>query len=69
MIGTIQRVLVEGPSTRDKAELAARTDNNRIVNFAGHPRLIGQMIDVTITQAMANTFRAEAVTHGLQSRA
>ena len=62
MIGSVQRVLVEGTSTRDANELAARTDNNRIVNFAGHPRLIGQMIDVTITQAMANTFRAEAVT-------
>jgi len=61
MIGSVQRVLVEGTSTRDANELAARTDNNRIVNFAGHPRLIGQMIDVTITQAMANTFRAEAV--------
>ena len=62
MIGSVQRVLVEGTSTRDSSELAARTDNNRIVNFAGHPRLIGQMIDVTITQAMANTFRAEAIT-------
>jgi tRNA-2-methylthio-N6-dimethylallyladenosine synthase len=48
---------VEGTSTRDANELSGRTENNRIVNFAGHPRLIGQMIDVVITDAMTNTFR------------
>jgi tRNA-2-methylthio-N6-dimethylallyladenosine synthase len=62
MVGSTQRVLVEGTSARDANELSARTDNNRIVNFAGHPRLIGQMIDVVITDAMANTFRGRVVT-------
>jgi len=63
MVGSTQRVLVEGTSARDPNELSARTDNNRIVNFAGHPRLIGQMIDVVITDAMANTFRGRVVTN------
>jgi tRNA-2-methylthio-N6-dimethylallyladenosine synthase len=62
MVGSTQRVLVEGTSARDTNELSARTDNNRIVNFAGHPRLIGQMIDVVITDAMTNTFRGRVVT-------
>ena len=62
MVGSTQRVLVEGTSARDVTELSARTENNRIVNFAGHPRLIGQMIDVVITDAMANTFRGRVVT-------
>ena len=57
MVGSTQRILVEGTSTRDANELSGRTENNRIVNFAGHPRLIGQMIDVVITDAMTNTFR------------
>jgi tRNA-2-methylthio-N6-dimethylallyladenosine synthase len=57
MVGSTQRILVEGTSTRDTNELSGRTENNRIVNFAGHPRLIGQMIDVVITDAMTNTFR------------
>ena len=57
MVGSTQRILVEGTSTRDPNELCGRTENNRIVNFPGHPRLIGQMIDVVITDAMTNTFR------------
>jgi len=56
-VGSTQRILVEGTSTRDPNELSGRTENNRIVNFPGHPRLIGQMIDVVITDAMTNTFR------------
>src|SRR3546814_212144 len=51
MVGGVQRVLVEKPSRRDPNELSGRTENNRLVNFAGHRRLIGQMIDVRITQA------------------
>ncbi len=61
MVGTVQRVLVEGPSKRDPAELSGRTENNRVVNFAGHPRLIGQMIDVRITAALPNSLRGEVV--------
>ncbi|HUH55851.1 MAG TPA: tRNA (N6-isopentenyl adenosine(37)-C2)-methylthiotransferase MiaB [Rhodanobacter sp.] len=57
MIGSLQRVLVEKPSTRDASELTGRTENMRFVNFAGHPRLIGQFVDVEITEAMANSLR------------
>lgn len=59
MVGTTQRILVEGPSRRDPNELMGRTENNRIVNFAGSPRLIGQMIDITITTAYTNSLRGE----------
>jgi tRNA-2-methylthio-N6-dimethylallyladenosine synthase len=64
MVGTTQRVLVEGPSRRDPNELMGRTENNRIVNFAAPPRLIGQMIDVVITQAYSNSLRARVVLNG-----
>jgi tRNA-2-methylthio-N6-dimethylallyladenosine synthase len=57
MVGSIQRVLVEGPSRRDLRELAARTENNRVVNFPGPPALIGQLVDLTITAALANSLR------------
>ncbi|MDN5843532.1 MAG: tRNA (N6-isopentenyl adenosine(37)-C2)-methylthiotransferase MiaB [Alcaligenaceae bacterium] len=62
MVGSIQRLLVEGPSKRDPKEMKGRSENNRIVNFAGQTRLIGQMVDVRITQAMANTLKGEIVT-------
>lgn len=58
MVGTRQRVLVEGPSRRDPNELMGRTENNRIVNFAAPARLIGQMVDVIITHTNTNTLRA-----------
>ena len=57
MVGGTQRVLVEGPARRNPAELAARTDNNRVVNFAGPHELIGRFTEVTITDAMAHTLR------------
>jgi tRNA-2-methylthio-N6-dimethylallyladenosine synthase len=59
MVGSMQRILVEGRSTRDPAELAGRTSNNRVVNFPGPPRLAGRMVEVRITAAMAHTLRAE----------
>jgi tRNA-2-methylthio-N6-dimethylallyladenosine synthase len=62
MVGSVQRVLVEGPSKKDAGELAGRTDNNRIVNFAGRPRLTGSFADVTITAAMPHSLRGEIVT-------
>src|SRR5690606_34780853 len=62
MVGTTQRLLVEGPSKRDPNEMKGRSENNRIVNFIGNPRLIGQMVDVRITQTMANTLKGEIVT-------
>jgi len=57
MVGSVQRVLVEKPSTRDPSELTGRTENMRFVNFPGNPRLIGQFVDVEITEAMANSLR------------
>ena len=63
MVGTTQTILVEGRSRRDPAELMGRTENNRIVNFVGNPRLIGQLIPVRITDALTNTLRAEVLTH------
>jgi tRNA-2-methylthio-N6-dimethylallyladenosine synthase len=59
--GTVQRILVEGPSRKNPDELMGRTECNRVVNFEGHPRLIGQMIDVKITQAMQRALRGEVV--------
>ncbi len=60
-VGTVQRILVEGPSRKDKTELMGRTECNRIVNFAGPQRLVGQMVDVTITQALPHSLRGEVV--------
>jgi tRNA-2-methylthio-N6-dimethylallyladenosine synthase len=62
MVGTTQRVLVEGHARKDASELAGRTDNNRVVNFAGNERLIGRFIDVTITAALPHSLRGEVVT-------
>jgi len=61
-VGTVQRILVEGPSRKDASELMGRTECNRIVNFPGNARLIGQLIDVTITEAMPHSLRGEVVT-------
>ena len=58
-LGTVQRILVEGPSRKDKNELMGRTECNRIVNFPGPQRLVGQMVDVTITEALPHSLRAE----------
>ena len=61
MVGSVQRVLVEGTSKKDANELAGRTDNNRIVNFAGNPRLINTFVDVRITEALPHSLRGEIV--------
>ena len=61
MVGTRQRVLVEGPSKKDPSELAGRTDNNRVVNFPGAARLSGRFVDVDITQALPHSLRGAAV--------
>ena len=65
MVGTIQRVLVEGPSKKRSAELAGRTDNNRVVNFAGSPRLTHRFVDVTITEALPHSLRGEILVHAI----
>ena len=62
MVGSRQRVLVEGVSRKSAAELAGRTDNNRIVNFAGHPRLIGHFVDLDVTRALPHSLRGRVVT-------
>ena len=61
MLGTTQRALVEGASKKDTQELAARTDNNRVVNFSGAANLIGEFVDVNITQVVRHTLRGELV--------
>ena len=61
-LGTVQRILVEGASRKDASELMGRTECNRVVNFKGPPRLIGQMIDLTITQATQRSLRGEVLT-------
>jgi tRNA-2-methylthio-N6-dimethylallyladenosine synthase len=61
-VGTVQRILVEGPARRNPQELMGRTECHRAVNFPGGPnaaRLVGRMIDVTITEAMAHSLRGE----------
>ena len=60
MLGTTQRILVEGPSRRDPNEMTGRTENMRKVNFAGHARMTGQFVDVLITEVMANSLRGRA---------
>jgi tRNA-2-methylthio-N6-dimethylallyladenosine synthase len=60
-LGTVQRLLVEGASKRDSGELMGRTECNRVVNFAGQPRLTGQMVDVRITETRSYTLRGEVL--------
>ena len=57
MLGSVQRVLVEKTSTRDAGELTGRTENMRYVNFPGQPRMIGEFVDIEITDVMANSLR------------
>ena len=61
MVGTCQRVLVDGPSRKDARELSARTDNNRVVNFAGPATLVGRFVDVEITRALPHSLRGSLV--------
>lgn len=61
MLGSTQRALVEAVSKKDTTEIAARTDNNRVVNFVGSPDLIGQFVNVKITQMVRHTLRGERV--------
>ncbi|MEY4268690.1 MAG: hypothetical protein RIS90_3225, partial [Pseudomonadota bacterium] len=61
-LGTVQRILVEGASKRDGTELMGRTECNRVVNFGGQPRLVGQLVDVRITETRPFTLRGEVVT-------
>ncbi|RYZ07696.1 MAG: TRAM domain-containing protein, partial [Comamonadaceae bacterium] len=62
MVGSTRRVLVEGASRKDANELMGRTECNRVINFAGDARLVGQMIDVRVTRSLAYTLRGEVLT-------
>jgi tRNA-2-methylthio-N6-dimethylallyladenosine synthase len=59
MVGTVERVLVEGSSAKNASELAARTGNNRVVNFPGGETLLHRYVDVRITEARAHSLRGE----------
>ena len=61
MVDTVQTVLVEGVSKKNELQVTGRTENNRVVNFIGHPRLAGQFVDVLITEALPNSLRGRAV--------
>ncbi len=61
MVGTVQTVLVEGPSRKNPEELTGKTENMRSVNFAGPARLVGQFVEVTITEAMPNSLRGRVL--------
>jgi len=61
MVGTLQRVLVEGPSRKNPAQMAGRTENNRVVNFDANTDLIGRFVSLRITEAMPNSLRGEFV--------
>ncbi len=66
-LGTVQKVLVEGPSRKDALELTGRTECNRMVNFKGHPRLIGRMAEVAITAVNSHSLRGEVVQRNAES--
>jgi tRNA-2-methylthio-N6-dimethylallyladenosine synthase len=64
-VGTVQRILVEGVSKRDTTELMGRTECNRVVNFAAPARMVGQLVDVRITETRSYTLRGEVVNQGM----
>ena len=61
MVGGVERILVEGASRKNPRELAGRTSNNRTVNFSGPDQLVGKLVDVHITAALAHTLRGEVL--------
>ena len=62
MIGSLQQILVEGPSRKDPQQMAGRTENNRVVNFDGNAALLGEFVTVRITEALPNSMRGELAT-------
>jgi tRNA-2-methylthio-N6-dimethylallyladenosine synthase len=66
-VGTVQRILVEGVSKRDGGELMGRTECNRVVNFAGPARLVGNLVDVRISETRTYTLRGEVVTNEVKA--
>jgi tRNA-2-methylthio-N6-dimethylallyladenosine synthase len=69
MVGNIERVLVEKPSRKRADQLSGRTGNNRVVNFDADPALIGQFVDVRITEALPNSLRGELVMAAARQKA
>ena len=61
MVGTVQRVLVEKPSRKRSDQLSGRTENNRVVNFDAAPELVGQFVELRITEALPNSLRGELI--------
>lgn len=61
MVGTMQRILVEGVSRKNVMEISGRTENNRVVNFEGSPELVGTFVDVEITEVRTNSLRGVLV--------
>ncbi len=61
MVGTVQRVLVDGFSKKNNQVLSGRTDNNRVINFVGAERLIGEMVDIRVLEALPHSLRGEVV--------
>lgn len=61
MVGSVQRILVSGVSSKHPGHLAGRTENNRIVNFIGNSDLVGQLVTVRIMDAPLNSFMGELV--------
>lgn len=61
MVGTVQRILVEGISRKNVMEMSGRTENNRVVNFEGAPELVGTFVDVEITEVRTNSLRGVLV--------
>lgn len=61
MLDTEQRVLVEGPSKKNPMELSGRTENNRVVNFEGTPDMIGEFVDIHISDVFSNSLRGNVV--------
>jgi tRNA-2-methylthio-N6-dimethylallyladenosine synthase len=66
MVNTVQTVLVEGKSKKDQLHMQGRTENNRVVNFIAHPRLVGQFVDVLITEALPNSLRGRIVDSSIE---
>jgi tRNA-2-methylthio-N6-dimethylallyladenosine synthase len=69
MVQSRQRILVEGASKKNPNQLAGRTENNRVVNFDGHPRLVGHFADVVITESLSHSLRGRLATGGPEARA
>src|SRR5690606_2200341 len=61
MVGSVQTVLVEGPSRKNPEELTGKTENMRSVNFPGPARLVGRFVDVQVTAALTNSLRGRVV--------